>query len=341
MSTPVSIFGEHDGQRSALEQVALAATAADFGDRPGDLLVIALHPERDARKVIASPGNSAVRAAISVAVAAGNVRAWADVVADEIVDVPVAALPEIIRAAVEPCGIHFVQVAVVREADEIACYTMWLSPSVDPDLGARDRHARAVAQLAAAATADRVRAEEQAARAAAIAAARAAEAGDRDVARATSGAMALLDALPGHDHLARVLNELVSDEAAVMVLSIDDAEGIAARHGEDGLRGALQVVAQRLLDSVRKHDVIAYIDDVTFALVLVNVDRRTAFEVSRRLRGVLSEPMPEGDWPDALSISVGLAHEDGLIDANEMFAAATSAMHDARLEGGARMLIAC
>ena len=33
--------------------------------------------------------------------------------------------------------------------------------------------------------------------------------------------------------------------------------------------------------------------------------------------------------------------EDGLFDATEMFEAATSAMDDARHEGGARMLVAC
>ena len=42
-----------------------------------------------------------------------------------------------------------------------------------------------------------------------------------------------------------------------------------------------------------------------------------------------------------LSISVGLSHESGLIDPVEMFEGAQAAMHDARHEGGARMLIAC
>jgi GGDEF domain-containing protein len=109
-------------------------------------------------------------------------------------------------------------------------------------------------------------------------------------------------------------------------------------------------VASRLVASVRKHDVIAYVGPDTFGVLLVNVDRHTAFDISRRLRATLAEPLdaPSIDIPPvgtegatSLSISVGLAHEDGLIDTAEMFEAATSAMLDARLEGGSRMLIAC
>ena len=43
------------------------------------MLVIAVRPDLDNRRVIASAGNSAVRASISVSIAAGNQRAWATV----------------------------------------------------------------------------------------------------------------------------------------------------------------------------------------------------------------------------------------------------------------------
>lgn len=347
MSTPVSIFSDHDRQRSAVEQVALAATAAEPAERPGDLLVIALRPGVDSRKVLASPGNSAIRAAISVAVAAGNTRAWADIDAGEVVEVPVHALPEIIRASVEPVGVRVVQVAVVAQpgaepesAESVACYTMWLSPTDEPDPSVRDRHTRLLDQLDAAAVADHAQALERAARDAAIAAARAAEQGDRTVSR-PDAPFGVLETLPGRDHLDRMLHELDAPQAAVMVLSIDDADGIVDAHGARGLDSVRELVASRLVDSVRKHDVVARIGSDTFALVLVNVDRRTAFDISRRLRTVVSDTLPQGDWPESISVSVGLSHEDGLFDATEMFEAATSAMDDARLEGGARMLVAC
>jgi diguanylate cyclase (GGDEF)-like protein len=347
MSTPASIFSDHDRQRSAMEQVALAATAAELPDRPGDLLVIALRPGVDSRKVLASPGNSAIRAAISVAVAAGNTRAWADVEPGEVVEVQVNTLPEIIRASVEPVGVRVVQVAVVTQPgaepgspEEVACYTMWLSPAAELDPTVRDHHVELIDRLEAAATADHAHALERAAREAAITAARAAEQGDRSVGRPDSP-FGVLGGLPGRDHLDRMLDELDAPQAAVMVLTIDDADRILGEHGDRGLDSVREFVASRLVDSVRKHDVVARIDADTFALVLVNVDRRTAFDISRRLRTVVSDVLPEGDWPESVAVSVGLSHEDGLFDAGEMFAAATSAMNDARLEGGARMLVAC
>ena len=316
-------------------------TAATIDEHGEDVLVLALWPNADRRTVIASPGNSTIRAAISVAVAAGNTRAWAEV--DDghgaIADLPVSALPEIIRASVEPSGIRSVQVASIRRGDDVDCFSMWLSPSHLLSDESRARHAAVITQLGAATDADRARADEAAREAAAAEAARAAATGDRDVATRIGVVHSAAD-LPDREQFERTLAALECDEAAVLVLGIDDTEAIADTHGADSVTAARDVVAARLVASVRKHDVIAYIGEDTFGVLLVNVDRHTAFDISRRLRGSLAEPL-DGDGVTSLSISVGLAHEDGLIDTAEMFEAATSAMHDARLEGGSRMLIAC
>lgn len=338
MSAPSSVFVHTGGQRAALEQVALAVTAATVDEHGEDVLVLALWPNSEQRKVIASPGNSTIRAAISVAVAAGNTRAWAQVDqgAGAIADLPVTALPEIIRASVEPSGIRSVQVASIRRGDDVDCFSMWLSPAHALSDESRARHAAVISQLGAATDADRARAVEAARDAAATAAARAAAQGDRDVATRSSGVRIAAD-LPDVGQFERTLAALECDEAAVLVLGIDDAELLAHEAAEVAAR---DVVASRLVASVRKHDVIAYIGPETFGVLLVNVDRHTAFDISRRLRATLAEPI-DADAAISLSISVGLAHEDGLIDTAEMFEAATSAMHDARLEGGSRMLIAC
>lgn len=330
-----------DVQRAELDQVALAVTAGHLTDHEDDMLVLALRPADRQRRVIASPGNSAVRAAISVAVAAGNTRAWAGVEGDDIVDVPVASLPEIIRASVEPCGIHSVHVGAVLDGDTVACYSTWLSTSMLPEPGVRERHLQVLAQLRSAVEHDRRLAVELAKVEAAKAAARAAETGDRTAQRSTEADGDLLGALPDREQFDLTIGELQADEAGVLVIGIDDADQIAADHGVDGLRLARQTVASRLVSSVRKHDVIAYVADDTFALILVNVDRHTAFDISRRLRSHLSEAMPTELGEMVLSISVGLSHESGLIDPVEMFEGAQAAMQDARQEGGARMLIAC
>lgn len=340
MSGPTSVFVELGGQRAAVEQVALAVTAAEVDEHGEDLLVLALWPNDDRRKVISSPGNSTVRAAVSVAVAAGNTRAWADADAGAIADLPVGALPEIIRAAVEPCGIRAIQVGAVAQGDDIACFSMWLSPAVMVSERSRERHSAILTQLGAAADADRARADEVAKQAAAESAARAAEAGDRTQMAAGAGAGSA-SALPDRDHFERTLDAVDCDQAAVLVLGIDSPELIAGVHGADALTTVRDVVTQRLAGMVRKHDVVAYVADDTFAILLVNVDRHAAFDISRRLRVALSEPIAMDGGCEEISISVGLAHEDGLIDTAEMFEAATSAMFDARLEGGARMLIAC
>lgn len=327
--------------RTAVEQVSLAATAAGFGDDDRELLVIAIRPHADSRRVLASPGNSAVRAAISVAVAAGNTRPWSDADRDGVTAVSVAALPEIIRSSVEPCGLHTIDVGVVYAGDEVAAYTMWLAPGAFPTAGMRSRHEALLGHLRAAATEDHERALEEAKLAAARAAARAAEAADRDANRPDVVGGDLLGSLPDRDQLDLMISELETDQAAVLVLGIDDADELVAAYGADGMEQVRQIVAQRLVSSVRKHDMLAYVGDEAFAVVLVNVDRHTAFEVSRRLRGTLSTPLAADLGETVLSVSVGLSHESGLIDAADMFEAASSAMADARHEGGARMLIAC
>ena len=75
-------------------------------------------------------------------------------------------------------------------------------------------------------------------------------------------------------------------------------------------------------------------------VLLVDIDRRTAFEVSKRLRAELAEPLLTPSGVSELTYSVGLAHEDGLPDTQELYESAQGAMEGARNEGGARMLVA-
>src|SRR5829696_456239 len=127
------------GHRFALDHVAHELTSAVQDD--DEMLVLALHPNANDRRVVASAGNSAIRAAVSVAVAANNTRAWADAKHEAVVSIDMRTLPEIIRAAVLPTGIVSVRVATVDEADEPMCLVMWLSTGAGtaPDLD-RSRH---------------------------------------------------------------------------------------------------------------------------------------------------------------------------------------------------------
>ena len=132
-----------------------------------------------------------------------------------------------------------------------------------------------------------------------------------------------------------------SDETGLVVLGIDNIDAITDAHGSDAADQVRRAVAARLSVSCRKNDVVALVGDNAFAVLLVDVDRRVAFEISKRLRGdVVGAVELDGEAVE-ISISVGLSHEVGLVDPVELFASAESAMDDAQDAGGARMLVAC
>ena len=64
--------------RTELERVASSLVVGAVPAESTDMLVIAVFPAPPDRRVISSVGNSAIRAAVSVAVAADNLRAWAE-----------------------------------------------------------------------------------------------------------------------------------------------------------------------------------------------------------------------------------------------------------------------
>ena len=137
------------------------------------------------------------------------------------------------------------------------------------------------------------------------------------------------------------LASLKSDETGLVVLGIDNIDAITGARGIDAAEHVRRAIAARLSGSCRKNDVVALIGDNAFAVLLVDVDRRVAFEISKRLRSDASEPVDVEGEAVEVSISVGLSHDVGLVDPVELFASAESAMEDAQDAGGARMLVAC
>src|SRR6478735_8902879 len=113
--------------RSRMDQVATLLTSPAMCPDAEEMLVVALRPDEDKRRVVASAGNSAVRASISVSIAAGNQRPWTAFEGGGIVDVPVAALPEIIRSSIQPSGIQTICVGVVEADGTHDALAMWLT----------------------------------------------------------------------------------------------------------------------------------------------------------------------------------------------------------------------
>jgi diguanylate cyclase (GGDEF)-like protein len=338
MSGGIQAFDEQAvSGRSRLDQVATLLTSPAMCPDVEEMLVIAVRPDLDNRRVIASAGYSAVRASISVSIAAGNQRAWATAQGDSIVDVPVASLPEIIRAAIQPSGVQTIRVAAVEANGARDVLVMWLTRSVSFSAEAIARHATVMQNLTAAAARDRADAlaqalvEEQA-----RAEQKAAEPQEREQSVGDP-----LATMPTRREFDDALAHVSSDETGLVVVGIDNIDAITVERGSEAADAVRRAVAARISASIRRNDVVALIGDNVFAVLLVDVDRRAAFEISKRLRADSSESVEVDGQAVAVSISVGLSHEVGLVDAVELFASAESAMADAQGAGGARMLVAC
>src|SRR5687768_9485879 len=163
MSGGIQAFDEQAvSGRSRLDQVATLLTSPAMCPDADEMLVIALRPELDNRRVIASAGYSAVRASISVSAAAGNQRPWSSIKGNDIVDVPVAALPEIIRSAIHPSGVQTIRSAAVVSDGTRDALAMWLTRAAAFTEEAQARHATVMANLRDAAARDRADAAERA-----------------------------------------------------------------------------------------------------------------------------------------------------------------------------------
>jgi diguanylate cyclase (GGDEF)-like protein len=337
MSSAVQAFDDEAlTGRSRLDQVATLLTSPAMCPDEEEMLVIALRPDRDNRRVIASAGNSAVRASISVSIAAGNQRPWSSIAGNDIVDIPVNALPEVIRAAIHPSGVQTICAAAVECDGARDVLAMWLTRSASFTDAAKARHATVMSNLRDAAARDRAEARE---RALADQARAAQHAADSEQAEQLVGD--LLTSLPTRREFDDALARLASEETGLVVLGIDNIDAITAEHGSEAADRVRRAVAARISGCCRKNDVVALVGESAFAVLLVDVDRRSAFEISKRLRNDASESVDiEGDAVE-VSISVGLSHDVGLIDPVELFASAESAMEDAHDAGGARMLVAC
>ena len=320
-----------------MDQVATLLTSPAMCPDPEEMLVIALRPDEEKRRVVASAGNSAVRASISVSIAAGNQRPWTTIEGNDLVDIPVQALPEIIRSAIQPSGVQSVRIAVVEGDGTRDALAMWLTPHPSFTDESRARHETVMTNLRDAAGRDRSDARE---RAAAEQQARAEQPALDPLPRAGFVGDPLAN-LPTRTEFDDALAHLESDETGLVVLGIDNIDEIVGDHGTDAADHVRRAVAARLSGTCRKNDVVALVGENSFAVLLVDVDRRVAFEVSKRLRNDASAPVDLDGEMVEISVSVGLSHDVGLVDPAELFASAESAMADAQDAGGARMLVAC
>lgn len=154
-----------------------------------------------------------------------------------------------------------------------------------------------------------------------------------------------LTALPNRAMLQQLLErELATrkrrqDTLAVCFIDLDHFKPVNDRKGHAAGDAVLQTVAQRLLDSVRSHDVVGRIGGDEFVVVLTHLDSREQVEPTlSRMLARLGEPI-EVDGGDSVrvsaSIGVAVCPEDAQTG-RALLRCADEAMYTAKAAGHGR-----
>jgi diguanylate cyclase (GGDEF)-like protein len=118
---------------------------------------------------------------------------------------------------------------------------------------------------------------------------------------------------------------------AVVYLDLNGFKQINDRLGHESGDKVLQIIAQRLLDTVRACDTVARLGGDEFAVLLEDInDQADAEQTVQRLQKAISEPMEAlHDYPIHASFGVALAPEHAG-DADTLLLMADQAMYDAK-----------
>lgn len=316
--------------------VAEAVTAeADHDPGHGQLVVVARTASGEFSAVGA--GGGPLRAAVSVMVASGNTRLWADANDASTVEVPVRALPEIVRSAAEAQRVTTTFVGAIVDTD-LAAVAVWFE--VDGRVADPVRRAETMHLLAAAAERQR---EVLAARRAAEPTTPTEHRSEDDGVRRFDPSDPNLDPETGLASRARfeaVLEAYDAEEATLVVVDIDGFATVAADCGSTVANAILREVADRLVGSCRKDDVIARIGPDAFAILFAEAPRAVGLQVAKRLLDTIAQPLAVDGAPDHVTATVALAHQFGLVDMDELLESADDAVASGKRAGTGRLVIA-
>lgn len=148
-----------------------------------------------------------------------------------------------------------------------------------------------------------------------------------------------LTGLPGRRMLERVLRNEVPRRASgltVAVLALDGLEQVEEARGVAFVEALRAHVARTLIAATRDEDVVGYLGEGTFAVLMRMPDGRFARAVCERLRlRVASRPL-QGILP---TVSVGVALWGGEERARALLGSALTALDQARQDGGNRVYL--
>lgn len=337
VSTPTSSFDVLSGPvHDHLLASAAAAASRVVGDPSQGVLVIVVHPSASDHQVVAGGGTGVLRAAVSVAAAAGNDRAWRHAPDRDTHEQPVRALPEVISAAAEADGVRAVHAGCVRVGDTIESVAIWFE-TWEGVASHADRLA-VLAELAAAGERER---ERRAAIAATTPAVVVEEAGPRQF-DPDDPELDPLTGLVRAERFEQMLADYERDEAMLVLLDLDGFAAVGAEWGASAGDRVLREIADRLVANCRRDDVIARLAHDRFAVLFGDVDRSEVVQIAKRLLAVVAEPLPRdaGDGPDRVTATVALSHQVGLVDLDEMLESASDALESGKRAGAGRLVLA-
>jgi diguanylate cyclase (GGDEF)-like protein len=335
--TPTSSFDVLTGPvPDELVTTAATITARAAGDPSQGVLVIVVRPDAHDHRVIAGGGTGVLRAAVSVAAAAGNDRAWRDAPDGDTSELPVRSLPEVIAAAAEADGVRAVHTGCVRVDGGLESVAIWFETW--HGVATTEQRRAALDELAAAGERERVR--------------RASLAAASPTTEDTTPATSVREFDPSDPDLDPVtgllrvepfdtlLTDFERDEAMLVLLDLDGFAAVSAEWGEEIGDRVLREVADRLVSNCRRDDVISRIGHDRFAVLFGTIERSEVIEIAKRLLAGIAEPLPTDLGPDRVTATVALAHQVGLVDLEEMLDSASDALASGKRSGTGRIVLA-
>ena len=305
-----------------LEEVAAAVAARATWSFAGLEVAgfVVLHPQSEFPHVVSPNPERPLSTAVRILVESRNDRIWRDAPHADPIEISVNRLPEIVRAAAELEGMVAVQVGRIAINNETEAVVLWFVNDLDQS-GLRGNSIsirRNLVRLLNVAV-------------------------ERNHAAQQLRTAAELDALTGLANRAvfdRTLSAVDSEQATLLFVDLDHFKDVNDNYGHHVGDQVLIEVAERLRSVCRPIDLIARIGGDEFAVLLTNTDRATALGVSKRLLSAIGAPLPATFGPERISASVGLAHQFGALDPQELLESADQAMLSGKRSGRDRVVVA-
>jgi diguanylate cyclase (GGDEF)-like protein len=160
---------------------------------------------------------------------------------------------------------------------------------------------------------------------------------------------AMRDALTGVWNRGAVMDALEREAArasregrplALVMADLDHFKSVNDNFGHLAGDAVLREAARRMLGTARPYDLVGRYGGEEFLIVLPGCDAAEALRFGERLRERIAAPVADGPARIAVTVSLGVAAQDGPADAAVLLRAADEALYRAKLAGRNRVELA-